>query len=60
MAKEMINKIKLQIPAGKATAAPPVGTALGPAGIALPDFINRFNDATKDLILKLRLHQLLS
>ena len=48
MAKEMINKIKLQIPAGKATAVPPVGTALGPAGIALPDFINRFNDATKD------------
>lgn len=48
MAKEVINKIKLQIPAGKATAAPPVGTALGPAGIPLPDFINRFNDATKD------------
>ncbi len=48
MAKEVINKIKLQIPAGKATAAPPVGTALGPAGIALPDFINRFNEATKD------------
>ena len=48
MAKEIINKIKLQIPAGKATAAPPVGTALGPAGIPLPDFINRFNDATKD------------
>ena len=48
MAKEIINKIKLQIPAGKATAAPPVGTALGPAGIPLPDFCNRFNDATKD------------
>ena len=48
MAKELLNKVKLQIPAGKATAAPPVGTALGPAGIALPDFINRFNDATKD------------
>jgi large subunit ribosomal protein L11 len=48
VAKEIINKIKLQIPAGKATAAPPVGTALGPAGIALPDFCNRFNDATKD------------
>ena len=48
MAKEIINKIKLQIPAGRATAAPPVGTALGPAGIPLPDFINRFNDATKD------------
>ena len=48
MAKEIVKKIKLQIPAGKATSAPPVGTALGPAGIALPDFCNRFNDATKD------------
>ena len=48
MAKEIVKKIKLQIPAGKATPAPPVGTALGPAGIALPDFCNRFNDATKD------------
>lgn len=48
MAKELVNKVKLQIPAGKATAAPPVGTALGPCGIALPDFCNRFNDATKD------------
>ena len=48
MAKEIVNKIKLQIPAGRATAAPPVGTVLGPAGIALPDFVNRFNEATKD------------
>ena len=48
MAKEIINEIKLQIPAGKATPAPPVGTALGPAGIALPDFCTRFNDATRD------------
>ncbi len=48
MAKELVNKIKLQIPAGRATAAPPVGTALGPAGIPLPDFVNRFNEATKD------------
>lgn len=48
MAKEIIKKIKLQIPAGKATPAPPVGTALGPAGIPLPDFCNRFNDATRD------------
>ena len=32
-AKEVVNKIKLQIPAGKATPAPPVGTVLGPAGI---------------------------
>lgn len=48
MAKEIINKIKIQIPAGKATPAPPVGTALGPAGIPLPDFCTKFNDATKD------------
>ena len=48
MAKEIVNKIKLQIPAGRATAAPPVGTALGPAGIPLPDFVNRFNEATKE------------
>ena len=48
MAKELLNKVKLQIPAGKATAAPPVGTALGPFGIALPEFCTRFNDATKD------------
>ena len=48
MARELVNKVKLQIPAGKATAAPPVGTALGPFGIPLPDFCNRFNDATKD------------
>ena len=47
MAKEIVNKIKLQIPAGRASAAPPVGTALGPAGIPLPDFVNRFNEATR-------------
>ncbi len=48
MAKEVVKKIKLQIPAGKATPAPPVGTVLGPAGINLQDFCTRFNDATKD------------
>ena len=48
MAKELLNKVKLQIPAGRATAAPPVGTALGPFGIPLPEFCTRFNDATKD------------
>ncbi|MBR3116249.1 MAG: 50S ribosomal protein L11 [Bacilli bacterium] len=48
MAKELVNKVKLQIPAGRATAAPPVGTALGPFGIPLPEFCTRFNDATKD------------
>ena len=48
MARELVNKVKLQIPAGRATAAPPVGTALGPFGIPLPEFCTRFNDATKD------------
>ena len=42
------QKIKLQIPAGKANPAPPVGTVLGPAGINLGDFCTKFNDATKD------------
>ena len=50
MAKEVVKKIKLQIPAGKATPAPPVGTALGPAGINLQEFCTRYNDATKDKI----------
>lgn len=40
--------IKLQIPAGKATPAPPVGTVLGPAGINLQEFCTKYNDATKD------------
>ncbi len=48
MAKEAVKKIKLQIPAGKATPAPPVGTVLGPAGINLQEFCTKFNDATKD------------
>ena len=48
MAKEIVKKIKLQIPAGKATPAPPVGTILGPAGINLGEFCTKFNDASKD------------
>ena len=48
MAKEAIKKIKLQIAAGKATPAPPVGTVLGPAGINLQEFCTRYNDATRD------------
>lgn len=48
MAKEAIKKIKLQIPAGKATPAPPVGTVLGPAGINLQDFCTKYNDATRE------------
>jgi large subunit ribosomal protein L11 len=48
VAKEVVKKIKLQIPAGKATPAPPVGTVLGPAGINLQEFCTKFNDASKD------------
>lgn len=48
MAKEVVKKIKLQIPAGKATPAPPVGTVLGPAGINLQEFCTKYNDATRD------------
>jgi len=48
VAKAITKKIKLQIPAGKATPAPPVGTVLGPAGINLQEFCTKFNDATRD------------
>ena len=48
MAKAITKKITLQIPAGKATPAPPVGTVLGPAGINLQEFCTKFNDATRD------------
>ena len=48
MAKEVVKKIKLQIAAGKATPAPPVGTVLGPAGINLGEFCTKYNEATRD------------
>ena len=48
MAKEVVRKIKLQIQAGKATPAPPVGTVLGPAGINIQEFCTKYNDATRD------------
>lgn len=48
MAKKIAKMIKLQIPAGKATPAPPVGTVLGPAGINLTEFCTKYNDATRD------------
>ena len=48
MAKEVVKKVKLQISAGKANPAPPVGTVLGPTGINLQEFCSQFNDATKD------------
>ncbi len=48
MAKKIAKQMKLQLPAGKATPAPPVGTMLGPAGINLGEFCTKYNDATKD------------
>ena len=48
MAKKISKQLKLQLPAGKATPAPPVGTMLGPAGINLGEFCTKYNDATKD------------
>ena len=50
MAKEITKMIKLQIEAGKATPAPPVGTALGPAGVNIGEFVKQFNDQTNDMI----------
>lgn len=48
MAKKIKTIVKLQLQAGKANPAPPVGTALGPHGINIQDFCKRFNDQTKD------------
>ncbi|MFP3958713.1 MAG: 50S ribosomal protein L11 [Spirochaetaceae bacterium] len=47
--KKVAAYIKLQVPAGKATPAPPVGPALGPHGVSAPQFVQQFNDATKDV-----------
>ena len=44
--KEVVKQIKLQIEAGKATPAPPVGPALGSAGINIMQFVKEFNDRT--------------
>jgi large subunit ribosomal protein L11 len=50
MAKEITKIIKLQIAAGAATPAPPVGTALGPAGVNIAEFVKQFNDQTRPLM----------
>ena len=50
MAKKRITAvIKLQVPASKATPAPPVGPALGPHGVSAPQFVQQFNDRTKNM-----------
>ena len=48
MAKKVTKVVKIQIPAGKATPAPPVGTIFGPLGINLQEFCTRYNDATRE------------
>lgn len=49
MAKQVVKLIKLQIPAGAATPAPPVGTVLGPAGVNIGEFVKQFNDKTRPM-----------
>lgn len=48
MAKKLVTQVKLQIPGGTATPAPPVGPALGQHGLPIGDFVKKFNDATQD------------
>jgi large subunit ribosomal protein L11 len=49
MAKELLTQVKLQVPAGTANPAPPVGPALGQHGLNIQDFCKQFNDKTKDV-----------
>jgi len=49
MAKKLQRTMKLQIPAGKATPAPPLGPTLGQVGVNIGEFVNQFNDRTKEL-----------
>lgn len=48
MAKKILTKIKLQVPAGQANPAPPIGPALGQHGLNIQEFCTKFNEATKD------------
>ncbi len=50
MAKKVTRMLKIQLPAGKATPAPPVGTALGPTGINIGEFVNQFNTKTREMM----------
>jgi len=50
MAKKILKKIKLQVLGGKANPAPPIGPALGQAGINIGEFVTRFNEATKTMV----------
>ena len=62
MAKKVIGNLKLRIPAGRATAGPPVGSTLGQWGLNMMEFINPFNEATKadmgkDVIVHLQVYE---
>jgi large subunit ribosomal protein L11 len=48
--KKVQRKVKVQVPAGKATPAPPLGPTLGQTGINIGDFVNRFNEATREMM----------
>jgi large subunit ribosomal protein L11 len=50
MAKQVVKEIKVQVTGGQATPAPPVGTALGPHGVNIGQFVQQFNDRTKELM----------
>ncbi|MCL4143859.1 UNVERIFIED_CONTAM: hypothetical protein GTU68_039380 [Idotea baltica] len=49
MAKQLVTQIKVQVPGGQATPAPPVGTALGPHGVNIGQFVSQFNDQTREM-----------
>jgi large subunit ribosomal protein L11 len=49
MAKQVVAQVKVQIPGGQATPAPPVGTALGPHGVNIGQFVQQFNERTKEM-----------
>lgn len=48
--KKVLKSVKVIVPAGKATPAPPLGPALGQAGVNIGEFVTRFNDATKEMM----------
>jgi large subunit ribosomal protein L11 len=49
MAKQLVTQIKVQVPGGQATPAPPVGTALGPHGVNIGQFVTQFNEKTREM-----------
>ena len=50
MAKQVVTQIKVQVKGGQATPAPPVGTVLGPHGVNIGQFVQQFNERTKDMM----------